>query len=133
MLQHPDQRLVPLFYSYVTYGPRRDFVWIGGPSLTFFSGSGGVEVSKKVKKIPETIDLVARGLRTRLPAPAGGAADDCWPPVPRVTYRMLLRFAPRFCASQNVRIQGSSHSAPVPWPDYDLRGGQQCPLPIVPR
>src|SRR2546430_4609635 len=92
-----------------------------------------VEVSKKLNKFPDMIDSVARGLRTRLPAPADAAVDDCWPPVPRVIYRILLQFAPRCCASQNVRIRGSSHSVPVPRPDSDLRGGQQCPLPIVLR
>src|SRR4030095_2568859 len=98
------------------------FCWIIGPSVTLFSGSVGSKFRKKLNKFPETIDCVTRCLRTRLPAPGDCAADDCSPPVPRVPYRIFLRFPPRYCASQNVRLQGSSHSAPDPRPDYDLRG-----------
>jgi hypothetical protein len=32
-------------------GPRRNFVWIFGPSLISFSGNGGAEVPKKFEKL----------------------------------------------------------------------------------
>jgi len=62
-------------------GPRRNFVWIFGPSRISFSGNGGPKFRKSLKNFPETpetIDSVARGRASSLAAFSMDRPDQRW-------------------------------------------------------